>query len=177
MIYQNKIIIMRPFCRSDISERYRNWFNDPQVCKYNSHSLFAYTPEKMERFIKNIEDGGPDIIWAIFSKENKEHIGNCSIQSINWIYRSCEIAFVIGDISAWGQGIGTMVGEFMLSHAFSRINMNRVWTGTAAVNSGMRHVALKLGMKEEGVSRQGMYLSGEYIDVIHYGILRGEWHG
>jgi RimJ/RimL family protein N-acetyltransferase len=174
MIYSHNLITIKPFCREDLSDKYRNWFNNPDVCKYNSHSLFPYTKDKMDKFMKNIEDGNPDIIWGIFVSDCG-HIGNCSIQSINWIYKSCEIAFVIGDTSQWGKGIGTVVGNFMLYHAFNKLNMNRVWTGTASTNKGMQAVAEKLGMKHEGISRQGMYLDGEYVDVCHYGILRREW--
>lgn len=179
MIYQSNNTLMRPFERKDLSETYRNWFHDSSVCKWNSHSLFPYTKKQMERFIENIEGDGPDIIWAIFTidkyKNEQKHIGNCSLQSINWINRSAEIAFVMGDVAEWGKGHATEAGTFMLHHAFERLNLHRVWTGTVDDNQGMRRVAEKIGMQQEGIFREGVYVQGAFHNVIMYSILKGEY--
>jgi RimJ/RimL family protein N-acetyltransferase len=39
----------------------------------------------------------------------------------------------------------------------------------------MKKLALKLNMKREGVRRKALYLSGKYIDVYEYGVLRDEF--
>ena len=60
----------------------------------------------------------------------------------------------------------------MLYHAFYKLNLNRIWTGTVATNLGMRRVAEKIGMKEEGCFREGSFVQGEHHDIIMYSILR-----
>lgn len=181
MYYENDTILLRPFTRKDMTEKYCSWFHNPHVTKYNSHGLFPYTEKKMELFIENIEGNGDDIVWAIIAKgktslwTSGSHIGNCSLQSINWIYRSCEIAFVLGDTDYWGKGYATQAGKYMLFHAFQRMNMNRCWTGTVNTNKGMRRVAEKIGMKKEGVFRQGAFIDGKYEDIICYSILQEEY--
>jgi RimJ/RimL family protein N-acetyltransferase len=169
-----------PFTREHMTERYRSWFNDQKVTEHNSHGLFPYTKEKMERFLKNIEDGGPDIILAILVREYDntddcwmppKHIGNCSIQSINWVNRSCELAFVIGDTSYWGRGICSRIGQVLISHAIRKLNMHRVWTGTAATNTGMRCAAVTMGMEQEGIFRDGMWLDGKFVNVVLFSYL------
>ena len=66
--------------------------------------------------------------------------------------------------------------RILLYHGFSKINLNRIWTGTSSNNIGMQKVCEKIGMQKEGVSRQGMYLLGNYVDVYHYGILANEFY-
>jgi len=180
-ISEKRIVEIVPFEREKhMTEKYRSWFNDPRVTKYNSHGLFPYTKEKMEKFIQNIEDGGPDIIFAIMYKgiETESvptHIGNCSIQSIDWINRSCELAFVIGETNFYGLGIGKAAGEMMLEHAFKKLGMNRVWMGTAETNVGMVGVAGKLGMYFEGNFRKGKFLNGEFVSILNFSILAEEY--
>lgn len=167
-----------PFGEEHMTEKYRSWFHNPVVTAHNSHGLFPYTRTAMEKFMSNIMDGGPDIIWAIMYDDRVAppvHIGNCSIQSISWINRSCELAFVIGETDYHGQGVGTVAGEIMLEHAFRRLGMNRVWTGTAETNIAMKETAKKIGMIEEGRFRQGKMLGGNMVDIVCYSILKEEY--
>lgn len=174
MIYSDGHVVIHPFTERDMTEQYRSWFHDPEVTRWNSHGLFPLTTERMKAFRNAIEgDSTSMIVWAI--RVEWEHVGNCSIQSINWINRSAELAFVIGEKKVWGMGIGTVVGQMMLKHAFHCLNMNRVWTGTAENNVGMRRVAFKLGMQEEGRFRDAVFLNGAYNDVVMYSILQKEY--
>jgi len=186
-LYENDDIYVRPFTEDDMKEPYLNWFHDPKVTKFNSHGLFPYTSVQKKAFIASLDT---NVVWAIMAKETivatvdreivkKEpfntHIGNISLQSINWINRSAEFAVVIGNTNYWGKGICTQVGYWLFNHGFKKLNLNRIWSGTAAVNTGMIKVFKKLGMKEEGRFRDGTYLAGDYYDVVCYGKLRREW--
>lgn len=177
---ESRTVEIVPFEKKEhMTERYRSWFHNPVVTRYNSHGLFPYTKEKMRKFVKNVEDGGPDILFAIIytgpETELPCHVGNCSIQSIDWINRSCELAFVIGETDFYGLGIGKAAGEMMLEHAFRKLGMNRVWTGTAETNVGMIAVANKLGMHFEGSFRQGKFLNGEFVNILNFSILAEEY--
>lgn len=197
MIYENDKIMIRPFTKDDISDKYRSWFFDSETTKYNSHGLFPYTKEQAEAFVKDLEGSTIKIVWAIIQKtefekiknrpfpfsesEIKErrdggiHVGNISLQSINLHNRSAELAIVIGEADARGKGYGLQVCQLVLNHGFNKIGLNRIWTGTAATNIAMQKVCEKLGMQQEGVFREGMFLNGEYVDVYAYGILKGEY--
>lgn len=176
-MYETKRLILEPFEEQDINDaRYRSWFNDQEVTKFNSHGLFPLTQKELIDFINSL--GSERIVWKIKFKNDVilEWIGNISLQSFNWINRSAEFAIVIGNPGAWGRGYAVEAGLILLNHGFNKMNFNRIWTGTAAENKGMRRVAEKLGMQLEGISRHGMFLEGQYIDVCHYGILCEEFN-
>lgn len=201
MIYANDKLRIVPFERAKhLSEEYRSWFHDKDVTRYNSHGLFAYTPAQMKAFVADIEQGSTSrIVWAIevalTDDERKigkgnfmplpseaydrirygwRHIGNVSLQSINWINRSCELAIVLG--RERGKGYGHQACEWAVRHAFMKLGISRVWTGTAATNTGMRRVCEKLDMKEEGVFREAMFLGGRSEDVIVFGIIARDYN-
>ena len=201
MIYSNDSLRIVPFERSrHMTDEYRSWFHDSAVTRYNSHGLFPYTPSQMDEFVKTIEQGnGSKIVWAIevaMSEAEKKqgkgnympptpkhfeqmsygwkHIGNCSLQGINWINRSAEFAIVLG--RGRGKGSGRQACAWVLEHAFLKIGLNRVWTGTAASNVGMNAVCMQLGMKLEAQWEDGMWLNGEFVTVHGYGITRKRWN-
>jgi RimJ/RimL family protein N-acetyltransferase len=192
-MYADGDLYLYPFRESDINdETYRSWFTNPEVTKYNSHGLFPMTEDRMKSFVHGLNKD--HIVFKIMIKTldiEKHHssdhafgsfpekfvwIGNCSLQSFNWINRSSEFAIVIGDVTAWGKGYATRCLKLLFEHGFNKLGLNRIWTGTAATNKGMQAVAEAAGMKLEGLSRQGTYLDGEFVDVCHYGILREEWN-
>lgn len=196
MIYRNEKLRIVPFDRSQhMTEKYRQWMHDPETTRHNSHGLFAYTRAQQEAFVRDVEEGSRErIVWAIEIRYERlacspgsipgppppivkdwKHVGNCSLQSINWVARSAEMAVVIGEAEARGQGFGQQACQWMIEHAFLRLGMNRVWTGTASPNVGMRRVCEKLGMKHEGTFKDGMFLFGQYVDVCTYGLTRKAW--
>jgi len=173
-IYETEEIKLRPFCKDDISSYYLSWFNDQEVTKYMSHGLFPYHEKQaIDFWEKSIENG--DLIWSVFVKENDCHIGNIALQNFNWINRTAEFAGIIGNKNYWKKGIATQAIAILFDHGFSKLNLNRIWLGTAETNKGMRKVASKLGMKEEGRLRKHLFLEDKYIDVVHYGIMKDEW--
>ena len=191
-LYETNTFYLRPFVESDITESYLQWFHDQAVTKYTSHGLFGYTKNQALQFLEKSRKNG-DIVWAIMAKfifltqDHKEsrniinydkgiHIGNISLQDIHWIDRRAEFAGVIGEKEYWGKGIGTEAVRLLFAHGFDKLNLNRIWLGTAASNRGMRTIAERLGMSIEGVLRKHLFLNGQYENVMQYGILRIEWN-
>jgi RimJ/RimL family protein N-acetyltransferase len=104
------------------------------------------------------------------------HIGNITLQRINWIYRSAEMAIVIGEKGFWRLGFATEALTKLYDHGFDRMNLHRIWSGTAATNKGMIRTFEKLGMAHEGTFMDAMFLQGKYVDVVEYGIIKDNWN-
>jgi RimJ/RimL family protein N-acetyltransferase len=167
--------------------------NDQEVCKYNSHGLFPYTKEEEKAWHRKIENNEV-VAWAVIGKTSINannlkpgdelhpggfwedaryyvHIGNVSLQSINWINRSAEFAIILGEKSWWGQGVATEALQILINHGFNKLNLHRIWSGTAAENIGMLRVFKKLNMEHEGTFKDGVFLNGQYVNVLCWSIL------
>ncbi|MFA5396586.1 MAG: GNAT family protein [Methanogenium sp.] len=181
--YENDNYGLIPFVEWMADEsNYQSWFHDREVTKYNSHGLFPYTKEKMKSFLSSINNEH-NVTYAIYEKRDKtgpftteKHIGNVSLQSISWVNRSAELAIIIGDKDTKGKGIGTQICAIMLYHAFYKLGLNRVWSGTSEHNAGMNRVFEKLYFIKEGVFKQGMWSNGMFVDVNCYRILEEEFN-
>lgn len=187
---KKQLFYLRPFTKEDITYQYLSWFHDQEVTKHTSHGLFKYTKEQAIEFLEGADKNG-DVIWVIITEgeqkcslpglpkefyKNEKHIGNIALQNINWINRTAEFAGIIGEKEYWNKGFGTKAIRILFNHGFNKLNLNRIWLGTAANNEGMIKIAKKLGMKQEGCLKDHIYLNGFYEDVIKYGILKSEWN-
>ncbi len=164
-------IYLSPLTKNDVSDEYINWLNNSEVCKYNSHARFPYTYSKALSFLESLEKNSNDIVLAMRWKKNDCHLGNVSLQNINWINRSGEIAIIIGNKDYWNNGVGTEAYRLLIEYGFNVLNLNRISSGQTITNEGMIKVCEKSGMKKEGLLRDALYKNGEYIDVVVYSIL------
>jgi len=167
-------IHLRALSEKDLSEEYLQWLNDDEVCRYNSHAVFPNTEQKMKNYFNRL-DSQQEVVLAIIDNESAKHIGNISLQNINWVSKNAEFAVLLGDKKFWGKGCGEEAARLIIDYGFERLNLHRIYCGTIEGNEGMKKLATKLNMRQEGVRRQAIYKHGQYLDIIEYGILRTEY--
>lgn len=174
MIYElNSDYFVRGLVESDVEGAYPRWFQDQEICKYSSNGKFPKTLEYFRRYVSesNCEDR---VVWAICHR-TEGHIGNLTLQNIANVNRNAEFAIMIGNKSHWGRGVALLAGRALLRHGFFKLNLERVYCGTAVTNTGMCQLAERLGMTREGQRRKALFLDGSWSDVIEFGILREEF--
>ena len=162
---------LRTLTLSDVEGNYRNWLNDAEIVRHNSHGRFPQTPETLSQYVKSTTITTNQIVLAVVEKNTGHHIGNISLQQINWVDRNAEIAFLLGEIAYAGKGVMFEAGEKLIQHAFSTLNLHRVYCGTSSVNTAMLRLAEKLGMEQEGRRKDAIFNNGTYHDLIEFGII------
>ncbi|PTS95975.1 N-acetyltransferase [Pedobacter sp. HMWF019] len=164
-------IYLRGLEEKDVDGNYSIWLNDPDITSFNSHGRFPMTKNKLKDYVNHTSGSHNMLVLAVIDKETETHIGNISLQGINWIDRNAEIAFLLGEKAYWGKGVMYEAGALILDHAFTVLNLHRIYCGTSSENIGMQKLALKLGMEQEGIRKEAIYKQGEYHDIIEYGLL------
>jgi RimJ/RimL family protein N-acetyltransferase len=158
-----------------IKSNYQNWFNDPDITRFNSHGVFPFSPlDDVDNYLHDKSR----IVWGIISMtpdDKPQHISNISLQEIDLINRSAEISCIIGEVDYWSKGIMTWALPHLIRHGFQSLGLNRIYAGTAKVNAGMIKVFQKLGFAIEGEHKESMYLNGRYESIIPFGLLRSAW--
>lgn len=172
---EDEMIGLRNLVSGDIEQGYCDWLNDPEVCRYNSHHRFPMTVGSLEDFVSGANRGNTSIVFAVDEKETGRHIGNISLQSIDYINRQAEIAFLFGEKEMWGKGYATRAAKLLINQAFMELGLNRIYFGTAEDNIGMQRVGEKLNFKVGGILRQALYKHGRYVNIVQFDLLREEW--
>ncbi|KZB66867.1 acetyltransferase [Thalassospira lucentensis] len=164
---------VRGLQQEDIEGSYPSWFEDQEVCAFNSHGKTFKNKEWFRNFYLNL-NAEDQIVWAICHHKDG-HIGNVSLQGMSFINRNAEFAILIGEKKHWRKSVGLNAAKILLTHGFCKLNLTRIYCGTAETNFGMQKLALNLGMKEEGRRRKHIYLNGKWLDMLEYGVLREEF--
>ena len=148
-----KVVYLRALEKEDLMGNYFQWFNDQEVCRFNSHGRAPNNAAKMESYLQRAYTDPSLAVFAISFLENDAHVGNISLQDINLIDRSAEYAIVLGEKDYWGKGVAKDASDLILRHGFMTLNLHRVYCGTSVENTGMQKLASYMGMKEEGRRR------------------------
>lgn len=176
MIYQlTDGYYVRPLAEDDINGPYPTWFEDQEVCRYNSHGKLFKNKAYFKDYLSELHRDDR-MVWAICHVDDG-HIGNASLQNISQINRTAEFAIILGDKRHWGKGLGHLVLRQLFEHGFHKLNLDRIYCGLAAPNEGMKRLAVSLGMTLEGNRRQHLFIEGRRVDMLEYGILRAEFDG
>ena len=174
MIYRlSPDYFVRPLVEDDVDGPYPTWFEDQEVCRYNSHGKFFKAKSYFREYVRGLDHEG-SLVWAI-CHDSDGHIGNISLQKISPLNRTAEFAIILGDKRHWGKSVGMLAAKKMLEHGFQKMNLERVYCGTAAGNVGMMKLASALHMTLEGTRRSHLFLEGTRVDVLEYGVLRYEF--
>lgn len=174
---QAKDIYLRALCKEDETQEYTDWLNDEKTCQFNSHHRFANTLTKTKEYIEFASNSRSDLILAICENRTHKHIGNISLQNINFIDSQAEFAILVGENSNHAKGIGTQAGELIIKHGFDALNLHRIYCGTSALNVPMQKLAKRLNFEQEGISKEALFKDGKYVDIISYGLINPNHKG
>ena len=168
-------IYLRGLERKDLTGNYYQWFNDQSTDEYTHHALYPNSLESMESFYKRAVDNRNIVVLAIINKEDNCHIGNISLQQIEWINRRAEFAILMGEKKYYGKGLATEAGRLIINYGFDRLNLNSIWLGVHAQNASAIAVYKKLGFVEEGRLKERFIRNEKRSDQILMGLLRKKW--
>ncbi len=73
------------------------------------------------------------------------------------------------------RGYGTEALKLWVNHLFLNSEFHKLCLDTWSFNPRMMRVAEKIGFIHEGFQRHMQFWEGEWLDLIHYGMLREEW--
>ena len=154
---------------------YSKWENNPQVRKY-ARTAIPITIEESKKYIERSDNKARRIVmFEIWHKEDKKPIGYCEIGDFKWQNRNAYIGFLIGEIEFWGQKIGTELTKLLVDYGFNELNLHKITAEALSANISSQRCLEKNGFKQEGTLREEMYVDGDYMDILLYGILKEEW--
>src|SRR4051812_7261326 len=107
-------IRLRALSLADVDGPYLGWFNDPEVSRYNAHHVFPYTREEALAWVAALPARRDALVLAI--EADGGHVGNISLQDIDAVSRTAELAIVVGERSARGRGIGAEAARLLVGH-------------------------------------------------------------
>ena len=171
---EGKNIYLREVRITDADENYYNWMNDNEVTKYLESRFYPQSKEKIEEYIRSINDNPNYVFLAIIEKKSNTHIGNIKLGRINWFHRLADVGLIIGEKTAWGKGYATEAIKLVTEYAFRKLNLHKLAAGCCKENIASEKAFKKNGYIVEGIRKKHSFYNGKYADVILMGIINEE---
>jgi [ribosomal protein S5]-alanine N-acetyltransferase len=168
-------VYLRPL-ESDDAATLQPWLNDREVTR----NLVVYRPMTLadeQDFIDRSRRDTTALVLGIVARSADRLIGTTGLHYIDWKNRSAGFGIEIGVKEEWGKGYGGEATKLMVEHAFSTLNLHRVWLMVYEFNLRGLRCYERVGFKREGVLRQYLFADGRYWDAISMSVLREEWGG
>ncbi len=154
---------------------YFAWLDDLSLDLFGERSDFPNNPARMEAYYAAACANDRLVLLGIFDGASGRHIGNITLQQLDWIHRRGFLGYLIGDKEFSGKGVASEACLMMLYYGFNKLNLERVWTTVAVDHEASMRVASKAGLKPEGILRAHQMRAGVRRDMAVVGALRSEW--
>lgn len=126
------------------------------------------TPEGAAKFIAFANSGEDKIYRAI--ELNGEVIGGIGVSVQTDIYRkNAELGYWLAE-PHWGKGITTKAIEMIVSEAFERLDITRIFARPFRINKASHRVLEKAGFRLEAILEKAVFKNSEYLDEHLYSI-------
>jgi RimJ/RimL family protein N-acetyltransferase len=155
----------------------RGWINDEEV-RRGTGTEGPVSDVEHERWYRSAMDDRSQRIFVMGmgAGADAKPVGLIGLRGINWRARSAEYWIYLGEDSAKGKGIAYEASRLLLSFAFRRLGLNRIFLHVDATNERAIGLYKKLGFAQEGICRSATFVDGKYLDRILFAILADEYN-
>jgi len=170
----NEIIYLRPFNKEDINN-WVSWFNNVDITKFMNKGYFPTLLDEQIRRLESMYQDNSNLQLAICVQNSHKLVGTVGLHDINFIHRHADISILIGEQESHGNGYGKAAVLLMISHAFNKLNLNKLTAGMWSNNLASEVCFKSVGFIQEGRRKNQYFYQGGYVDELNYGLLRSEW--
>jgi len=169
-------LYLRTLTRSDCSDRYVAWLNDPQVNRYLETRFAVQDLKAIAAFVDAANSRSNEYLFGIFLRAGDDHVGNLKIGPVNPHHRLGDISLFIGEPRCWGKGYATEAIIAASRYAFDSLAVRKLSAGIYAPNTASHRAFLKAGYREDA-RRPGHYLlDGKPCDILELGCRAEDLH-
>ena len=170
MLNSKKILLRKLNHTKDISNKYLKWMNDPIVQKYTEQKYKKHSKTNIRNFVKEKNKSKNEFLYGIFLKKMnfKIHIGNIKLGPINFIHKTGEISYFIGDKELWGKGYTTLAIKEIVKIA-KKIGLKKLKACFYEINIGSKKVLEKNNFKLEGKMKSEIVYKGKRYNSYWFG--------
>ena len=158
----------------DDAEIYTKWVNDPEVANFMSFRTMLISIATERKALENMADG--KFGFSIVRLEDDELIGSIGLEDINNFSRRATLGILIGEAENRSKGYGAEAIRLLLDYGFNTLNLHNIELTLNGDNERALACYKKVGFKEYGRRREGMFKNGKYMDYICMDILAGEFN-
>ena len=144
--------------------------NDFEVHKYTEQKYIKHSLADIRNFVREKNKSKNEFLYGIFLKKNNLniHIGNIKLGPVNYIQKTSDISYFIGEKEMWGKGYTTLAIKEIIKIAKKK-GIKKLKAGLYEMNIGSKKVLIKNGFKIEGKFKSEIIYKGKRFILYWFG--------
>jgi len=115
------------------------------------------------------------VTFAVVRRADDALVGAIGLM-LDMAHDHAEMGYWIG-VPYWGHGYCTEAARAVVRYAFETRGLHRVYAHIMKENVASGRVLEKIGMRREGEFPEHVRKDGRFVDIVYYGMLRGDIAG
>lgn len=168
------VIYLRSLEEEDLDKTHE-WFNTSDL--FLTMGVMApFSKSVQKNWYHDLSKRKDKFVFAVCLLSNKQHIGNVSLDLVDFLNRNARFSIFLAEEDVRGKGYGTRATNILLEYAFNYLNLNKIYAKMDAKRKDVQRYYEKIGFVPEGIMRRHEFRNGEYIDKMIMAIFRETWH-
>jgi len=152
----------------------RDWRNIPEFRK-NFREVRELNLSNQEKwFEKSCVNNPNDFMFIVERLEDKKAIGAVGLLYINWIIRSADFSFYIGEDESYidNKGYADDAAKLLINYGFKSLNLHKIWMELYEYDKiKLDFFTNKFGFEVDGKLRDNCFENGKYWDSYFLSLL------
>ena len=147
---EGQLSALRGLDPSDATNKYLGWLHNPDVADLTYASQFPPTISGLRTWIEQFKHSDSSLAFAVLSKESGKHVGNATINRINWSTGTADLGLMIGEKGFANSKFISDVWTSVINYAFGKLRLRRLYTGIMEPATEYIKAAESLNFVQEG---------------------------
>lgn len=173
---KGKLVGLRAVEETDL-ETLKEWRNI-QSFRRNFREIRELNLFQQKKWFERTSQSPNDFMFVIERLDDSRAIGAAGLLYTNWVLRSADYSFYIGDEEAYidTKGYAEEATQLLLDYGFKNLNLNKIWMELYEFDQLKLDFFLKkFNFKKDGTLRENCFEDGRYWDSHIISLLRKEY--
>lgn len=174
---QGSVLGLRAIEREDL-QLLKQWRNIPSLRK-NFREFRELNNDNQENWFARVNSSTNDFMFMIERLADKKPIGACGLLYVNWIIRSADFSFYIGDEGKYidDQGYADEASSLLINYGFKTLNLHKIWMELYEFDTTkINFFTKRFGFKIDGVLRDNCFDEGRYWNSSIISLISKDWN-
>ena len=145
----------------------RNWRNIPEFRKHFREVRELSLTDQEAWFDSLKKTKHINYMFTIVDLDSKKPIGAAGLLYINWIIRSADFSFYIGDENKYigDDGVADEAAKLLIHYGFKNLNLHKIWMELYEFDTQkIKFFKNNFEFKQDGVLRDNCFEDGKYYN-------------
>lgn len=164
------MIYLKELNTQNVNKIYLKWMNDKKVQKFTEQRYKKHSIKSITSFVKEKKRSKNEILYGIFTKKDKLHIGNIKLGPTNFRHKTSEISYFIGNRNFWNKGYASRAIKEIIIIAKKK-RLKKLTAGFYKENIASKKILEKNNFKLEAIFKSQFKIKDRRTDGIVYGLI------